>query len=198
MTDPTFEYREHDLQEDLWVAIDFETATGDATSACALGLAVVERGVVRETRSWLIQPPANEYHWFCMRVHGITPEDTAQSPEFDEVWPEIAPYIESGRLLAHNAPFDGRVLRALLVKFELPKPKAALVCTVDMSRAALSHLSDHKLGTVCEACGIPLNHHEAESDAYACARVALACAEEAGTASIADAVDALGVVWRRL
>ncbi len=107
---------------DTWVAIDFETATREANSACALGIAIVRDGRVERTESWLIQPPFNEYEYRNMLVHGITAEDTALAPDFAEVWWEVAPLLAEGPLLAHNAPFDIRVLRALITSYELAAP----------------------------------------------------------------------------
>jgi len=184
------------MRADLWVAIDFETATNDPSSACALGLAVIDGLHVVEARSWLIQPPANEYHWYCTRVHGLTEDDTSHSPEFGELWPELQQYLADGKLLAHNASFDSRVLASLALRHSLDLGDAAFACTVTMSRSAFPALSNHKLPTVCDACGIDLVHHEAASDALACARVALACAEQVGLSGIDETVDALGVAMR--
>lgn len=184
-----------------WVAIDFETASSEAASACALGIAVIEGGTVSETRSWLIQPPANEYSWYCTRVHGITAEDTAQEPEFDEVWPQIAPYLAGGRLLAHNAPFDARVLAALIARHDLlvDAPMLEIACTVAMARKAMPWLGDHKLPTVCGAFGIDLTrHHDAAADALACAQVALACMERADARSVGEALERLGLSAMRV
>lgn len=187
------------MRPDRWVAIDFETATNEPASACALGLAVIEGSQIVETASWLIQPPANEYHWFCTRVHGITAEDTAQSPEFDEVWPEIASFLGEGRLLAHNAPFDARVLAALLDRYGFSPPAPlSIACTVAMSRVAFPWLPDHKLHTVCSEHDIELVHHDALSDALGCARIALCCSEQAGAATVTDTVRLLGVSLRRV
>jgi len=186
------------MPSNCWVAIDFETATSEANSACALGLAVIEGLQVVETASWLVQPPANEYFWACTAVHGITAEDTAQSPEFDEIWDEVQPYFAGGRLLAHNAPFDARVLRALIDRHELDVPNTVIGCTVALSRRTLPNLNNHKLPTVCSACGIDLVHHDAASDALACAQVAIACSAVAGAADIGHALEMLGVTARRI
>lgn len=185
------------MQHDRWVAIDFETATPAADSACALGIAVIEGTTLVNTASWLIQPPANEYFWACTRVHGITEDDTAQSPEFDEIWPEVLPLIEGSRLLAHNAPFDARVLAALLARHELRHPPLEIACTVSMARRALPGLPNHKLPTVCSACGVNLrSHHDAAADALACASVALACTERANAWSVGEALELLEVPLR--
>ncbi len=183
---------------DTWVAIDFETATREANSACALGLAVVSDGRVERTESWLIQPPFNEYEYRNMLVHGITAEDTALAPDFAEVWWEIAPILAQGPLLAHNAPFDIRVLRALIASHELMAPAYEYVCTVSLARRAFPELRRHTLDVMCDHCGIALMHHDAASDAAACANLALSCADAAGAATIAEAVDLLGVKVGRL
>jgi DNA polymerase-3 subunit epsilon len=71
-----------------FVAIDFETAT-HKQMPCQLGLVVVRNGRIVEEKQWLIKPPGNEYHALHMCLHGIRPEDTESSPEFDELWDEI-------------------------------------------------------------------------------------------------------------
>ena len=178
---------------DTWVAIDFETATREANSACALGVAVVTGDRVVRTESWLIQPPFNEYEYRNVLIHGITAEDTALAPDFAEVWWEVAPILSAGPLLAHNAAFDIRVLRALIASFELAAPSYEYVCTVNLARKAFPRLTNHKLDTVCDHCGIALVHHDAASDAVACANLALECARVAGAPTISKAVDLLGV-----
>jgi DNA polymerase-3 subunit epsilon len=178
---------------ETWVAIDFETATREATSACALGMAIVRDGRVTERHSWLIQPPFNEYEFRNTSIHGLGPEDTELAPDFREVWFEVQPLMAQGPLLAHNASFDIRVLRALIASYELPAKAYDYVCTVSLARKAFPRLHKHTLDTVCDHCGITLVHHDAASDAEACANVALECASASGSATIGQAVEALGV-----
>jgi DNA polymerase-3 subunit epsilon len=177
-----------------WVAIDFETATRERASACALGLAVVSGDRVVERRSWLIQPPGNIYEYMNIRVHGIDEDMTAREPEFDELWPEIEPYLRDAVLLAHNAPFDMGVLRASLARYELRPPGIrGYHCTVTLSRRVWPQLPNHRLPIVCEHCGIELQHHDASSDAAACAGIALACLSEVGVPTLDDLADELGM-----
>lgn len=157
-----------------WVAIDFETATGSRSSACALGLAEVVDGRVASTRSWLIQPPGNEYSEWNVRVHGIAPRATAEAPAFDEVWPEIHAAFEDGPLVAHNASFDVSVLRATLDFYGLAHPRMRYLCTLQLSRAYFADMPSHRLPLVAERCGLHLeHHHDAACDAVASAEIAL-------------------------
>ena len=72
------------------------------------------------------------------------------------------------------------------------------VCTVAMARRAFPELPNHKLDSVCDHCDIALMHHDAASDAEACARVALECAAVVGGGSIGEAVKRMGVRVARL
>jgi len=181
-----------------WAAIDFETATREPTSACALGVAIVDGMEVVETASWLIRPPFNEYEFWNTNVHGLCAEDTEFAPDFDELWWEIGAMLSGTKLLAHNASFDMRVLRSLIQTRELTAPDYEYVCTVSVARKTLPQLANHKLNTVCDHCGIGLVHHDAASDAEGCARVAIECARLAGAGSIDEALHELGVAPRRL
>ena len=44
-----------------------------------------------------------------------------------------------------------------------------------MSQKVLPELKNHKLDTICDALGIELDHHNALSDAKACANILIHC-----------------------
>jgi len=182
-----------------WVAIDFETATRERASACALGIAVIEGGRIVETRDWLMRPPGNRFEWMNTRVHGIDARTVAREPGFGGVWPEIEPYLSGAALLAHNASFDMAVLRASLGALGLDPPRVVgYHCTVAMARTAWPDLSDHRLPTVSRHCGFELNHHDAGSDAHACAAIALGCCDAVGAASLDELATVTGMRLKAL
>ena len=183
---------------DSWVAIDFETATSARDSACALGIALACDGEVVSSGAWLIRPPGNVYDHWNIRVHGITPDRTAHAPSFAELWPELRCYLDGSHVLAHNAGFDISVLRTLISQHGLETPELHYVCTVKLARRAFPQLQRHRLDVVCAHCGIPLRHHDATSDAAACANVALRCRDAIGAPSIHAAVSSLGLRPTRL
>jgi len=159
-----------------FVAIDFETASAGRESACAIGLVRVEgyEIVRRETR--LIRPPSPDFTFtWC---HGITWEDVADQPPFYDVWRELSPMLEgAGFLAAHNARFDAGVLKACCRASGLELPVLPFECTVKIARKAWN-IRPTRLDVVCRALDIPLRHHDAGSDAEACARILLAAAED--------------------
>jgi DNA polymerase-3 subunit epsilon len=182
-----------------WTAIDFETATRERASACALGLAVIEGDRIVERRDWLIRPPMNHFETINTRIHGIDAARVAREPLFGDLWPEIEPYLSGAVILAHNAAFDIGVLRASLQRYHLEPPRiAGYQCTVTMSRKVWPDLYNHRLESVCTYCGIDLKHHEAASDALACASIALRCLAESGEPTLDHLATSLGMRPRRL
>jgi len=154
-----------------FVAIDFETASRAPDSACAIGVvrAVNGRVTAREVR--LIRPPAPDFHF--THIHGITWDDVRDAPDFAEVWRSLRPMLRGARFLAaHWAPFDRSVLAACCRTYGLRAPAQPFVCTVRLARAQWG-IHPTKLPDVCRRLGLDLNHHEALSDALACAGIVL-------------------------
>jgi DNA polymerase-3 subunit epsilon len=154
-----------------FVAIDFETADYEPDSACAVALVhcVGDRVVDRVSR--LIRPPRKTFVFTYL--HGIAWEHVRDQPPFGAVWSELASFASRGSFLAaHNASFDRNALRACCRMSGVAFPAIPFLCTVDLSRRTW-RLPSHRLDVVCRHLGIPLNHHDASSDAEACARIVI-------------------------
>ena len=158
-----------------FVAIDFETATGYLQSPCAVGIVTVERGIIQDEYYTLIQPPENKYWWQNIKVHGITPEMTQKAPEFPSVFPEIERRLRNQRIVAHNEPFDRSVLQKTMQQYRFNYADLQLedrwLCTLRIYRSL--GFKPANLSACCSRMGIPLQHHEALSDARACAQLYL-------------------------
>jgi DNA polymerase-3 subunit epsilon len=172
----------------VFVAIDFETADQGRDSACSVGLVRVEHGVITQKAVQLIRPPRLEggdlftpapAEFMFTYIHGIKPEQVLDAPTFAQAWPKLAPILKGAEFMAaHNAPFDSGVLNACCEAAGLPKPAHRFVCTVRLARSTWS-IYPTKLNNVCSHLKIELNHHEALSDALACAQIVIA-AEKKG------------------
>jgi DNA polymerase-3 subunit epsilon len=146
---------------DSFTAIDFETAQGYRWSICQVGLVRVENGIITEEINLLIQPPDNYYWTRFTEIHGISAKETANEPTFDQIWSQIAPYIENQNVVAHNGfGFDFPVLSKTLEYYGLQIPNYNKFCTYKIYKTNLANL--------CEKFEIQLNHHDALSDARAC------------------------------
>lgn len=152
------------------VAIDFETADFGADSACALGIVAIEDGVIARSEARLIRPPRDKFVFTY--IHGITWGDVKDEAEFADVWDGFHDYWrDADYLVAHNAPFDRKVLYTCCAKAGRPKPDAPFACTVRIARTHFK-FKPANLAYVSGQLGIGLKHHDAGSDALACASIA--------------------------
>ena len=155
-----------------FVAIDFETANHSRNSACAVGIAIAQGRRIVALERRLIRPPTNEF--FFTHIHGLTWNEVRKEPSFAEVWRDLYPVVaDADFIAAHNASFDRSVLHACCETSQLGLPNQSFVCTVQVARSVFG-IYPTKLPDVCRHLKIPLSHHEAGSDAEACARIVLA------------------------
>ncbi|MBL4747044.1 MAG: 3'-5' exonuclease [Flavobacteriaceae bacterium] len=159
-----------------FTAIDFETATAFRNSACAVGIVTVENGKIIEEFHTLIKPPNNEYNWRNTQVHGITSNDTRNALTFEAVFPEIQKRLQGKIIVAHNESFDRSVLKKTMENYYLDYEALNLAsrweCTMKLCKANDKYPSG-KLNECCLVANIELIHHEALSDARACAALYL-------------------------
>jgi len=149
-----------------FTALDFETAHHERFSICQVGLVRYEAGAKTRELNLLVRPPANYFLESFTAIHGIRPEDTAASPTFVEIWPQVAPFISGQRVVAHNGhSFDFDVLRKTLIHYNLSVPVFEGICTYQIYHK--------KLSVLCAEHAIALNHHDALSDAHARAQLYL-------------------------
>lgn len=176
-----------------YTAIDFETANASMLSACSIGIVEFENGVpFRETYT-LIRPPEEfgKFNWYNIRIHGIRASMVKDAPTFDEIWEQIKDSIDGQLIVCHNAAFDTVVLCRLLEYYGIQLPAFDYVCTVKLSQLLWPEMQNHKLDTVCHDLNIPLNHHEALSDARACGMILAEALKSQHCSNFADLFEAL-------
>lgn len=158
---------------DKYVVFDVETPNARNHRMSAIGVSVVENGRIVKECGTLVNPECH-FDDFNIALTGITPEMAAKAPTFPEVWEWLRPDFEVGVLVAHNAPFDMSVLCKCLRDYRIHwKKEAVYACTCRMGRYCYPGLPNHRLNTLCSRCGIALEHHRAESDSSAAARLLL-------------------------
>lgn len=152
------------------VFVDIETngGSGDRGRITEIALIRVEDGEIVEEYSSLVNPGGVLPYWIT-RLTGITNEDVADAPYFDEIAPEVSRILDGAIFVAHNVRFDfsfvKRQLEAVGYTF---RPK--LFCTVRMSRALYPEHQGHSLEKIIA------RHHIATEDrhrAYADAKAIL-------------------------
>lgn len=170
------------VQQNCFVALDFETADQGRDSACSIALVRVEGRQIVRREHHLIRPPRRTF--LFTSIHGISWSQVANAPTFAELWPELAACLIGAQFIAaHNASFDAGVMRACCDQAGLRPPTQPFVCTVQVARQAWN-LRPTKLPDVCRHLGLPLQHHDALSDAEACANIVLAANQDKPSGSV--------------
>lgn len=163
------------LSSSSFVSVDFETANSSGVSACQIALVKVSNGQVVERASTLIKPPPNFNKFKHTKIHKISAIDVQSAP----TWPEIATWVaefHSGLpVYAHNAQFDARVWRELDDFYNTHTIPDNFFCSYRTVKEGFTtlDLDNYRLPTVVGALvpGFNLRHHDAESDAEACALI---------------------------
>ena len=180
-----------------FAAIDFETANKNPNSACAVGLAIVKGGKIVDTWSSRIRPPTTEFTF--THIHGITYSMVRHARDFKYALMEISRRTRTFGLnfVAHNASFDASVMAACIhdckpngilsrifheligVSYSSMSLKRFL-CTYRLAKDVLPKLDNYGLDALAKYFGIKLDHHDAKSDAIACAKIAIELIERSG------------------
>ena len=159
-----------------FAAIDFETANHYRDSACSIGIVIVSNGLIKQRVHRLIKPPTSSF--IFTNIHGLTWRDVKNEGTFKEQWPKISLLLKKVDFLAaHNAKFDKSVLNACCINNGINQLNKQYVCTMDLARK-LWGIYPTKLPDVCNFLGIKLKHHNALSDADACAQIIIAATHE--------------------
>lgn len=157
-----------------FAAIDFETANHHRTSVCSVGVVIVRGGEIKDKFYRLIKPYPNYYSGWATECHGLSAQDTADAPLFNEVWSVIATRIEGLTLVAHNKGFDESHLIKCHEHYGMTYPNYTFGCTLAAARQSFPELPNHQLHTVSAYVGFDMNnHHHALADAEACAMIAM-------------------------
>ncbi len=157
--------------DDPIVVLDFES-TGLNTRTCRvieIGAVRLRGGVVEDTFSLLVNPhePLPEK---VSQLTGITDMMLADKESADTAIPKLMAFIGDCPIAAHNASFDGALLRAELHRLG-QSFNAPVLDTLTYCRKLYPDMKTHKLGTLCKKLGVSLkNAHRAVHDATATAQ----------------------------
>ncbi len=179
---------EQPLRELSLVCVDTETTGKDPEADRVVEVACVfyRDGTVAGQQSWLINPGRpipEEAH----QVHGISDQDVADQPRFEQVAAEVAEALRGGVPVAYNAGFDRGFLVSEFARVAtLPgRPAPALrkeVIWIDplvWARELQKEARGKSLVEVCARLGIEIGQaHRATDDAAATLQVLLRFAQD--------------------
>jgi DNA polymerase III subunit epsilon len=175
-----------------FLVIDTETngLGGDACEMTEVGAVLVGGGELHDRWDSLVRTLA-PLRRGIQRFTGITQAMVDGAPYPDAVLPQLQRLLRGRVMVAHNAPFDRRVLRQAFERADLEWPDPPVLCTAALARTLLPLQRERRLGAVADALGIDVGvAHRALPDAETCARVLCALFPRlcANASTIADAV----------
>jgi DNA polymerase III subunit epsilon len=175
-----------------FMVVDTETngLAGDDCELTEVGAVLVGGGELHERWSSLCRTSA-PLRRGIQRLTGITQAMVDGAPSLEDVLPEVRGLLQGRVLVAHNAPFDRRVLRQAFGRIGLDWPDPPVMCTAAMARTMLPLQRRRGLGVLADALGIEVHTaHRALADAETCARVLCALFPRlcANAATIGDAL----------
>jgi DNA polymerase III subunit epsilon len=161
------------LEELTFAVLDFETnGCPPRDRAIELGVSVWRCGEEIGTYERLIDP-GTPVAPFVTRLTGIRRADLEGCPEFDEILPELVPLLEGSVVVAHNLPFDRRVLLDELDRAGGdPALASPAVCTLRLARRLLPKEERKNLDALADRFGLSFTaRHRALGDAKVTGRL---------------------------
>jgi DNA polymerase-3 subunit epsilon len=175
-----------------FLVLDTETngLGGDACQLIEVGSVIVGGGELHDRWSSLVRAGVPLRRGIG-RLTGITAAMLDDAPALEDVVGALVPQLRGRVLVAHNAPFDRRVLRQAFERIGAEWPEQPILCTAALARVLLPLQRERRLAALADSLGIEVETaHRALPDAETCARVLCAVFPRlcANAATVADAV----------
>jgi DNA polymerase III epsilon subunit family exonuclease len=123
-------------------------------------------GEVLAATNWLVNPEIPILPK-AAEVHGITQPMVADAPVFKDVFPQFEAFCADSLLLAHNAGFDIRFLRAELKRSGMKAPGFAVLDTLPLFRTWFPDAESHALEPLSAYLNVQGDiWHRAEADSF--------------------------------
>ena len=174
------------------LVVDTETngLSGDMCEVTEVGAVLVGGGELHDRWCSLVRTAA-PLRRGIQRFTGITQEMVDTAPRPEPVMRDLETRLAGRVLVAHNAPFDRRVLRQAFDRSGLEWPNPPVLCTASLARALLPLQRVRRLAALADALGIEVEAaHRALPDAETCARVLCALFPRlcANASTVGDAI----------
>ena len=171
----------HSLPADQLVVFDFETTglspdMGDRS--IEIGAVLIENGKITGRFQQLMNPGVR-IPLFIENLTGITNAMIKESRSNAEVMSDFHDFIAGRNLVAHNASFDERFLRAELRRIK-KQCSSGIACSLLAARRIFQNAPNHQLATLAQYKNLPSDgvYHRALADAEVTAHLWLSLLAE--------------------
>jgi DNA polymerase III epsilon subunit family exonuclease len=117
--------------------------------------------------------PERELDDFITELTGIRNEDLINKPTVDLILPMFISFIEDYALVAHNAPFDIKMLACEAYRSEIELFSNKVIDTLTLARRCIPKVKveNYKLNTLKEYFGLSYDSHRALEDCEVCSAI---------------------------
>lgn len=171
----------HSLPADQLVVFDFETTglspdMGDRS--IEIGAVLIENGKITGRFQQLMNPGVR-IPLFIENLTGITNAMIKESRSNTEVMSDFYDFIAGRNLVAHNASFDERFLRAEFRRIK-KQCSSGIACSLLAARRIFQNAPNHQLATLAQYKNLPSDgvYHRALADAEVTAHLWLSLLAE--------------------
>ena len=162
------------------LVLDTETTGLGEAHLVELAAIRLDPGTAEQTFCSLVRPPFS-IPPMAIAVHGITDEMVRYAPAAREPLLQFLRFSSGALMVAHNAPFDLKVLAAELFRNRLPLPRTYFLDSLRLSRLAFPELTCHTLEHLAHVHGLSGGgEHRALADARITAEVLRRCLARLG------------------
>lgn len=157
-----------------YVVIDCETTGLDPSQDRIIELSAIKyiKNKEVDTFSYLVNPK-RKIGTYITELTGIEDSDLENQPTIDEIMPLFIEFIKDYLLVAHNAPFDIKMIVAEAYRSNITFPDNQIQDTLKLAKRLYSkdEVKNHKLKTLKKYLGLKYDSHRALDDCYTCAAI---------------------------
>jgi DNA polymerase-3 subunit epsilon len=156
----------------LYAVVDIETTGGSPKTEkiTEIAIYIFDGSEIVDEFISLVNPEKN-IPYYITALTGISNEMVADAPKFYEIAKKIVEITENRILVAHNASFDYKFIKAEFKNLGYDYTRENM-CTLRLSRKLLPGHRSYSLGKLCPDLGIEImDRHRAAGDAQATVRL---------------------------
>lgn len=164
-----------------FVIVDVETANPNLASICQVGVAVFEKGLLRESWNSLVDPE-DYFDPYNVAIHGIDQAMVSGAVRWFDIHERLRANF-SGQVVASHTPFDRTAIQKACQRAATSAFECRWLDTARVVRRAWPAFSrsGYGLSNVAAHFGIKFKHHDAEEDARAAGEILLRALKETGS-----------------
>lgn len=174
-----------------YFALDVETANASAASICQIGIVHFRDHQVVDEWASLVNP-LTFFDPYNVSIHGIGEADVVKSPSLASIYPKVDEILNGGFII-HHGHFDRTAFTSACETYGLEPLKSEWIDNTRVVRRTWGEFSKkgYGLANLVKHFKIPLDHHDALSDARAAGKIFALASRQTGY-SIEEWLEVLG------